>query len=72
MSDIMCLKIKKDYAAALIEDLIKLDAVEAVQEEEIELTLAQKLALDIELENVKANPDYFLKWDAVKYQFKKD
>ena len=66
MSDTLHLKIKKDYAAALIEDLIKLDAVEAVREEEIELTPAQKLALDKELENVIANPDYLLKWDEVK------
>jgi len=72
MSDTLHLKIKKEYAAALIEDLIKLDAVEAIREEEIELTPAQKQALDKELENVKAGPDYLLKWDEVKHQFKKD
>ena len=72
MSDTLHIKIKKDYAAALIEDLIKLDAVEAVREDGVELTPAQKLALDKELENVKANPDYLSKWDVVKQQFKKD
>jgi hypothetical protein len=72
MSDTFHLKIKKDYAAALIEDLIKMDAVEAVSEEEIELTPAQKHALDKEMDNAKSNPDYFLKWDDVKHQFKKD
>lgn len=36
------IRIKKEYAAALIEDLIRVHAVEAVQEEEaIELTTRQ-------------------------------
>jgi hypothetical protein len=65
------LRIKKDYAAALIEDLIKLDAVETVQDDAIELTPAQKDALDKELEAVKNNPGYMLKWNDVKQQFKK-
>jgi hypothetical protein len=32
------LRIKKEYAAALIEDLIKVNAVEAIEEEAVELT----------------------------------
>ena len=62
---------KKEYAAALIEDLIKMDAVESVQGESIELSLAQKQALDKELEAIKNNPSYLQKWDDVKGQFKK-
>ena len=72
MPDIFHLRIKKDYAAAVIEDLIKLDAVETIQEHEIELTLAQKAALDKELEAVKNDPDYLLKWDEIKHRFKKN
>lgn len=71
MSDTLHLRIKKSYAAALIEDLIKLDAMETVQDDNIELTLAQKKALDKELETVKNNPDYLKKWDDVKPRFKK-
>ena len=70
MPDSFYLRIKKEYAAAVIEDLIKLDAVEAIREYEIELTPAQKEALDKELEALR-NPDYLLKWDDVKNKFKK-
>ena len=72
MTDTFYLRIKKDYAAAVIEDLIKLDAVEAVEENNIELTPAQKTALDKELESVKNNPDYLAKWNDVRHRFKKD
>jgi len=61
------IRIKKDYAAALIEDLIKVNAVEAVDEEEaIELTAQQKEALDKELVAIAANPAYLQRWDDVK------
>lgn len=66
------IRIKKEYAAALIEDLIKVDAVEAVEEDEaIELTTRQKEALDKELLAIKANPTYLQRWDDVKSRFKK-
>ena len=65
------LRIKKEYAAALIEDLIKVHAVEAVEEEAIELTAQQKDALDKELAAIAANPAYAQPWDNVKHRFKK-
>jgi hypothetical protein len=66
------IRIKKDYAAALIEDLIKVDAVEAVDEEEsIELTSQQKEALDKELNAMASNPQYLQKWDDIRHRFKK-
>ncbi len=66
------IRIKKEYAAALIEDLIKVHAVETVeQEEEIELTTRQKEALDKELEAVAANPWYLHRWNDVKSRFKR-
>jgi hypothetical protein len=66
------LRIKKEYAAALIEDLIKVHAVEAVGEEEaIELTTQQKEALDKELVAISANPAYLQKWEDVRTRFKK-
>ena len=44
------IRIKKEYTAVLIADLIKVHAVEAVEENEsIELTTRQKEALDREL-----------------------
>jgi hypothetical protein len=66
------IRIKKDYAAALIEDLIKVHAVEAVEEDEsIELTAQQKEALDKELATIASNPAYLQKWDDIKHRFKK-
>lgn len=66
------IRIKKEYAAALIEDLIKVRAVEAIEEEElIELTPRQTEALDKELAAIEANPAYLQRWDNVKSRFKK-
>ncbi|MBS1605061.1 MAG: hypothetical protein JST42_20530 [Bacteroidetes bacterium] len=66
------IRIKKEYAAALIEDLIKVHAVGAVEEEEeIELTSLQKEALDKELAAIAANPAYLQKWDDVRSRFKR-
>jgi hypothetical protein len=66
------LRIKKEYATALIEDLIKVHAVEAVEENEaIELTVQQKEALDKELAAIDADPAYLQRWDDVKRRFKK-
>jgi hypothetical protein len=66
------LRIKKEYAAALIEDLIKVHAVEAVLEEDtVELTAQQKEALDKELRAIAGNPAYLQKWEDVKHRFKK-
>lgn len=66
------IRIKKEYAAALIEDLIKVHAVEAIEEDEaIELTAQQKEALDKELAAVAANPAYLQRWDDIKHRFKK-
>ena len=66
------IRIKKEYAAALIEDLIKVHAVEAVEEDDdVELTAAQKSALDKELAAIAGNPAYLQKWDDVRHRFKK-
>lgn len=66
------IRIKKDYAAALIEDLIKVHAVEAIDEDEgFELTEQQKQALDKELAAIENNPTYLQRWDDIKHRFKK-
>jgi hypothetical protein len=66
------IRVKKQYAAALIEDLIKVNAVETISDEEtIELTEQQKAALDKELANIATNPGYLHKWNDIKHRFKK-
>jgi hypothetical protein len=71
MPDTIHIRIKKGYAAELIEDLIKANAVEAVEDDIVELTAAQKAALDKELVSIEQNPDYLLKWDDVKQKLTK-
>ncbi len=71
MADTIHLRIKKEYAAALIEDLIRVDAVESIEEESIKLTQDQKTALDKELQLIKDNPSYLLKWNDIKHRYKK-
>lgn len=70
MADTLHLRIKKEYAAALIEDLIKVDAIEAV-DDAIQLSLEQKAALDKELDAIKNDPAYLMKWEDIKYRFTK-
>jgi hypothetical protein len=71
MSDTLHIRIKKQYAADLIEDLIKVNAVETVEEDTFALTPAQKSALDKELQLIRDNPAYLLKWDAIEQRYKK-
>ncbi len=70
MPEIYHLKIKKEYAAALIDDLIKVDAVENIEAEDTELLQWQKDALDKELQAIAEKPDYTISWDSVKDRFK--
>ncbi len=42
MPEIFHIRIKKDYAASLIEHLIKEDAIEPIEEKNIELSSEQK------------------------------
>ncbi|HEY9342001.1 MAG TPA: addiction module protein [Hanamia sp.] len=70
MPEIYHIKIKKEYAAALIDDLIKIDAVEDLGTEYPELAQWQKEALEKESQAIAANPDYLIPWDDVKNRFK--
>jgi hypothetical protein len=65
------IKVKKEYAAALIDDLIKVDALENMESSQLtELPQWQKDALDKELQTIADNPDYLIPWDNVKGRFK--
>lgn len=70
MDEVYHIKIKKEYAAALIDDLIKVNAVEAVEPELTEMPQWQKDALDKELQAIADNPRYTIPWDSVKSRFK--
>ena len=70
MPEVYHLKIKKEYAAALIEDLIKIDAVENITYENEEIPQWQQVALDNELQSIAKSNDYAVNWDKVKSKFK--
>ena len=70
MPEVYHIKIKKEYAAALIDDLIKVDAVEDIEPQHPELPQWQKDALDKELQAIADNPNYTITWDNVKNRFK--
>ncbi len=71
MPEVYHLKIKKEYAAALIEDLIKIDAVENIASENIETPQWQQAALDKELQQIAESKNYVVNWDSVRNKFKK-
>ena len=70
MPEVYHIKIKKEYAAALIDDLIKIDAVEDIEPQLTELPQWQRDALDKELQAIADNPDSTIPWDSVKNRFK--
>ena len=72
MPDTLHIRIKKEYAAELLNDLVKAEAVELVEPDIIDLTPAQQAALDKELQAIHADPSYLLKWKDVEHQFKKE
>lgn len=55
MAEVYHIKIKKEYAASLIDDLIKMDAVEAIESQHSELPQWQKDALNKELQAIADN-----------------
>lgn len=71
MPEIFHIRIKKEYAASLIKHLISEDAIEEIEEKNIELTQEQKEAIDAELAAIAADSGYLLKWDNIKHQLKR-
>ena len=66
------IKIKKDYASAVIEDLIKMDAVEDIHElEHFTLSPSQIEAIEKEQSIIAKNQSSLKNWDEVKDQFKR-
>jgi Putative addiction module component len=61
------IRIKKDYAAAIIEGLQKLDAVELLPGEELPIPEWQKKEVRKRLKDLEKNPRKAISWDdAVK------
>jgi hypothetical protein len=71
MSQILHIRIKKNYATSILKELIKEDAIETVEEEIIDLTDEQKKAIDHELEMISTDSGYLKNWNEVRHQFKR-
>ena len=73
MSDkILHIRIKEKYAASIIEVLFNENAIEIIEEENIELTAQQKEALEKEVEMINNKQSYLQKWDDIRHGFKRD
>ncbi len=65
------IRIKKDYAASLIEHLQKEQAIEIMEEEATDIPDWQKEAVRKTLEDVRRHPGQLQPWDVVKQKYKR-
>jgi hypothetical protein len=68
MPDTLYVRIKKEYAAAIIKDLQKLDAVELL--EEAPVPEWQKKEVRKRLKDLQKNPSKAVSWDDAKKRIK--
>jgi hypothetical protein len=71
MEEIVHLRIKKQYAAALIEDLIQAQALEPVEDPEGEVPEWQKEAVRQTLMRAQQHPEQLQAWDVIKQKYKR-
>lgn len=66
------IRIKKQYAAALIEDLQKVDAVEFLvgEEEDTEISPARLTEVKRRIDYYDKNPNELVSWDEVRKRLK--
>ena len=65
------IRIKKQYVAALIEDLVKVHAIEVIPEDkEIDLTELHRAALEKEVAQMASSHAYIKKWNDFKHRLK--
>ncbi len=63
------IRIKKEYAASLIEHLRKEQAIELIEDNEPEIPDWQKEAVRKTLQQVKENQGLLQSWDAIKQKY---
>ncbi len=71
MSETYFIRIKKDYAADLIEVLQKMDAVEFINEVNIDIPHWQKDKVLFLKDKVEKDPSLLIDWDTVKQNIRK-
>jgi hypothetical protein len=71
MGDTFHLRIKKEYAAAMIEQLKKDDAIEIIEDAISDIPEWQKEAVRKTLAQVQQNPAVLQPWDVIKQKYKR-
>ena len=71
MEEIVHLRIKKGYAAELIEDLIRARALEPVFENDTDIPEWQKEAVRDTLRQVEQHPERLQSWDVIKKKYQR-
>lgn len=71
MQETYFIRIKKDYAADVIEDLQKMDAVEFIDEENIDIPQWQKDKVQAAKNKIESDPSLLVDWDTVKQKIRK-
>ena len=71
MSDTLHLRIKKEYAAALIEQLKKDEAIEIIEEDIPDIPEWQKEAVRKTLARIQQSPELLQPWDTIKEKYKR-
>lgn len=71
MNDTLHLRIKKEYAAALLEHLKREDAIEIIEEEVQDIPEWQKEAVRKTLASAQQNPHQLQAWDIIKQKYKR-
>ena len=70
MPDTYFIRIKKDYAASVIEDLQKMDAVELITDDNITIPQWQIDRVREEKKKIEENPSLLQDWNTVKQKIK--
>ena len=71
MSETYFIRIKKEYAADVIKDLQKMDAVEFIDEGNIDIPQWQKDKVLAAKNNVEEDPSLLIDWETVKQNIRK-
>ena len=69
MSEEYHIRVKKEYAASLIEHLRKEDAIELIDSDDADIPEWQKEAVRKTLQQIQENPSVLQPWDLVKQKY---
>ncbi len=69
MSEEYHIRVKKEYAASLIEHLRKEDAIELIDRDDTDIPEWQKEAVRKTLQQIQENPSLLQPWEIVKQKY---